>query len=152
MTIRNLSRRLERLEARVPTVDQLRLVRINFVGADGSVSSTASVRTRQTPDEDPGGCGDLRGSTVLDDEALMKAIVKRLRRLEDRVKPIVNERGQTPAEVVRERRRRRLEAAGLPFEDPPWGCFAGAPTLAEVTRMGRRAPTHNSGQQPSARR
>jgi hypothetical protein len=40
MTARNLSRRLERLEARAPTVDQLRSVKINFVGADGYVSSS----------------------------------------------------------------------------------------------------------------
>jgi hypothetical protein len=40
MTTRNLSRRLERLEARVPTVDQLPSVKINFVGVDGSVSSS----------------------------------------------------------------------------------------------------------------
>jgi len=43
MTTRNLSRRLERLEARAPTVDQLRSVRINFVGADGSVSRSLLV-------------------------------------------------------------------------------------------------------------
>ena len=43
----------------------------------------------------------------------MKAIVRRLRRLEDQARPIVYDRGQTPAEVVRARRRLRLEAAGL---------------------------------------
>ena len=40
MTTRNLSRRLERLEARAPTVDQLRSVRINFVGVDERVTSS----------------------------------------------------------------------------------------------------------------
>jgi hypothetical protein len=40
MTTRNLSRRLERLEARAPRMDQLRSVRINFVDPDGSVSSS----------------------------------------------------------------------------------------------------------------
>jgi hypothetical protein len=54
----------------------------------------------------------------------VKAIVRRLRRLEDQARPIVNDRGQTPAEVIRERRRRRLEAVGLPFEDRPRESFA----------------------------
>ena len=69
---------------------------------------------------------------------MVKAIDRRLRRLEGQARPIVNECGQTPAEVLRERRRRRLEAAGLPFEDLPLETFAGAQTLAEAIRMGRR--------------
>ena len=40
MTTRNLSRRLERLEAPAPSVDQLRSVLINFLDADGSVTSS----------------------------------------------------------------------------------------------------------------
>ena len=40
MTTRNLSRRLERLEARAPSVDELRSVLINFLDADGSVTSS----------------------------------------------------------------------------------------------------------------
>jgi hypothetical protein len=55
MTIRNLSRRLERLEARVPTVDQLPSVRINFVGADGSVSSTLLFEPGRPPTKIPAG-------------------------------------------------------------------------------------------------
>jgi hypothetical protein len=74
----------------------------------------------------------------------VKAIVRRLRRLEDQARPIVNERGQTPAEVVRERRRRRLDTAGLPFDeglpldDRPREIFAGTQTLVEAIRIGRR--------------
>jgi hypothetical protein len=68
----------------------------------------------------------------------VKAIVRRLRRLEDQARPAVNEHGQTPAEVVRERRRRRLETKGLPFEDPPQEAFAGAQSLSEAIRMGRK--------------
>ncbi len=49
----------------------------------------------------------------------MNAIGRRLRRLEDQLKPRVNEHGETAADVVRSRRRRRLEAAGLPYEDRP---------------------------------
>jgi len=70
----------------------------------------------------------------------MKAIVRRLRRLEDQARPIVNDRGQTPAEVLRERRRRRLEAAGLQFEDRPQESFAGALSIAEIIHMDRRRP------------
>jgi hypothetical protein len=42
--------------------------------------------------------------------------------------------------VVRERRRRRLEAAGLPFEDRPQQSFAGTLSLSEAIRMGRLRP------------
>jgi hypothetical protein len=41
-------------------------------------------------------------------------------RLEDNARPIVNERGQTPADVLRERRRRRLEAAGSRSKTCRW--------------------------------
>ena len=68
----------------------------------------------------------------------MKAIVRRLRRLEDQARPMLNEHGQTLAEVIRERRRRRLEAAGLPFEDRPRETFAGALSLAGAIRLGRK--------------
>jgi hypothetical protein len=50
----------------------------------------------------------------------MKAIFKRLCRLEDRVAG-PGFQGPSPAEVLLERRRRRLEAGGLPFELPPPG-------------------------------
>jgi hypothetical protein len=68
----------------------------------------------------------------------VKAIVRRLRKLEYQARPVVNEHGKTLAEVVRERRRRRLEAAGLPFEDRPRESSAGAPSLSEAIRMGRQ--------------
>ena len=67
----------------------------------------------------------------------MKEIVRRLRKLEDQARPIVNERGETLAEVIRERRRRRLETEGLPFEDRPLET-SSVPTLADAIRMGRR--------------
>jgi hypothetical protein len=68
----------------------------------------------------------------------VKAIVRRLRRLENQAMPIVNERGETLAEVVRQRRRRRLKAEGLPFDDRSRETFAGAQSLSEAIRMGRR--------------
>ena len=49
----------------------------------------------------------------------MKPIVRRLRKLEDRFAPRINEKGQNPVEVILARRRRRAEAAGEPYEDPP---------------------------------
>jgi hypothetical protein len=68
----------------------------------------------------------------------VKAIDRRLPRLEDQARPIVTDRGQTPADMLRERRRRRLEAAGLPFEELPQEAFAGAQSLSEAIRMGRK--------------
>jgi hypothetical protein len=47
----------------------------------------------------------------------MKAILGRLRRLEQRVNPPENPEARRSVVLLRERRRRRLEAAGLPFED-----------------------------------
>jgi hypothetical protein len=58
----------------------------------------------------------------------VKAIVRRLRKLEDQARPVVNELGETLADVIRERRRRRLEA-GLPFENRPRETFADAQLL-----------------------
>jgi hypothetical protein len=49
----------------------------------------------------------------------VKAIARRLRRLENQARQEVNERGDALAEILWERRRHRLEAAGLPFENPP---------------------------------
>jgi hypothetical protein len=67
----------------------------------------------------------------------MNAIQRRLRRLEDQIKPGVNERGETAADVIRERRRRRLEEAGLPYEDRPPEIFAGARSNGEIVRLSR---------------
>jgi hypothetical protein len=53
MTTRNLSRRLERLEARVPSVDQLRSVLINFLDADGSVTSSLLLEPGKPPTKVP---------------------------------------------------------------------------------------------------
>jgi hypothetical protein len=52
----------------------------------------------------------------------VKAIMRRLRRVEERLVPQANEqyrRSVELAEMIRERRRRRLEAAGLPFHESP---------------------------------
>jgi hypothetical protein len=47
----------------------------------------------------------------------MKAISYRIRRLEKIVAPSVPEEGESAADALRARRRRRLEAAGQPFVD-----------------------------------
>jgi hypothetical protein len=47
----------------------------------------------------------------------MRMILRRLTLLEARSMPRVDWASQQTADLLRERRRRRLEAAGLPFED-----------------------------------
>jgi hypothetical protein len=49
----------------------------------------------------------------------MRAIGRRLRRLEDRVAPRPNEEDFRLANILRERQGRRLEAAGEPFDYTP---------------------------------
>ena len=70
----------------------------------------------------------------------MKTIIGRLRRLEQ-MSGGSNSGGTSPAEVLWERRRRRFEAEGLPFEDrpPEPGFYAhGSGVLdAEVLRNAR---------------
>ncbi|SRR5260370_42069985 len=70
----------------------------------------------------------------------MKTIARRLRLLENRVASH-EIGGPSPAEVLRERRRRRLEASGLPYEEralEPLPFELGRrPTCAEVLRSAR---------------
>jgi hypothetical protein len=47
----------------------------------------------------------------------MKAIIRRLHQLEKRCVPHVDLASQRLAHPIRDRRRRRLEAGGQPFED-----------------------------------
>jgi hypothetical protein len=72
---------------------------------------------------------------------MMKAITGRLHRLEKRLVPQVDEKVQRAAETLRERRRRRLEAAGQPFEQQEKVVSAGSSrrlSLAETIRERRR--------------
>jgi hypothetical protein len=70
----------------------------------------------------------------------MKIIDRRIRKLEETVAHH-EIGGPSPAEVVRERRRRRLEGSGLPFEEGPPDPLLYArrkrPTIAEVMRSAR---------------
>jgi len=52
----------------------------------------------------------------------MKAVITRLRRLEERLVPQVDLASERVAHVLWERRQRRLKAQGLPFEtvEPPY--------------------------------
>ena len=49
----------------------------------------------------------------------MRAINRRLRKLEDKVARRPSERDFRLVNLLRKRRRRRLEAAGQPFDDTP---------------------------------
>jgi hypothetical protein len=50
----------------------------------------------------------------------VKTIVKRLCRLEERLVPAIDHESFRLANMIRDRRRRRLEASGQPFEDMPY--------------------------------
>jgi len=70
----------------------------------------------------------------------MKTIIRRLRRLEGMAAD-PDFQGPSPAEALWERRRRRLEAEGLPFEERPPGSFRHAHDSgvldAEILRKAR---------------
>ena len=72
----------------------------------------------------------------------MKPMIRRLQKLEHSASLQRNEYGQTPAQVLRERRRRLAEAQGVPFVDTPVRApinNQGRPlSVAEVLRWGRR--------------
>jgi len=71
----------------------------------------------------------------------MKAMHRRIRRLEEKWAPEPVSRGPSPADILRERRRRRLEAEGLAFEEPtPIQFTSGAGrrlSVAEILRQRR---------------
>jgi hypothetical protein len=70
----------------------------------------------------------------------MKLITRRIRLLKNRVASH-EIGGPSPVEVLRERRRRRLEASGLPYEEPALDPLLIAngrrPTYAEILRSVR---------------
>ena len=69
----------------------------------------------------------------------MKAIVRRLTRLEQSSTPIAHLRCQHVADVLWERRQRRLKAQGLPFETiKPQYSQGPYLSVAETLRMCRR--------------
>jgi hypothetical protein len=86
-------------------------------------------------------------------EATTKLITKRLRRLEN---PVASGEVQGPsaADILRARRRRRLEAAGLPYEeprvDPAFYANGRRPTWAEVLRSARARRCANAATAPGS--
>jgi len=72
----------------------------------------------------------------------MKAIDRRLRRLEESFAPRENEQGESLAELIRERRRRRSEASGEAFESRPYEGLTDDQnrplSIADILRSGRR--------------
>ena len=68
----------------------------------------------------------------------MRAIVRRLLKLEVLSKPQVDEHGETLADVIRARRLRRFQESGATFEDWPAESFAGARSIAEIIRRSRQ--------------
>jgi hypothetical protein len=67
----------------------------------------------------------------------MKAIVRRLLKLEVLATPKLNERGETLGEVIRARRQRRFEESGETFKDWPPESFAGARSIGEIILRSR---------------
>jgi predicted RNase H-like nuclease (RuvC/YqgF family) len=72
----------------------------------------------------------------------VKAIDRRLRRLEDRFAPEENEEVRSLVALLRERRRRRLEASGEPFEVRACEALTDDQnrplSIADILRSGRR--------------
>jgi hypothetical protein len=71
----------------------------------------------------------------------MKAIDRRLRRLEESFAPQENEEVGRLVTLLRERRRRRLEASGEPVEMRPCEVIHDQDqflSVADILRMGRR--------------
>jgi hypothetical protein len=72
----------------------------------------------------------------------MRTISSRLRRLEERFTPQENEEVGRLVTLLRERRRRRLEANGEPFEVRPCERLTDDQirhlSIADILRMGRR--------------
>jgi hypothetical protein len=71
----------------------------------------------------------------------MKALKRRIRRLEQRLAPQPASKGPSAVDILRERRRRRLEAAGQLIEEPAPAQLtrgAGRPrSVVEILRQAR---------------
>jgi hypothetical protein len=78
----------------------------------------------------------------------MKVMFRRLRRLEERLAPKPDAASERAAEVIRERRRRRLEAAGQPYEELSWHTIelpsGRRLSIAEAIRLGRQLAQQRS--------
>jgi hypothetical protein len=90
----------------------------------------------------------------------MKALSRRLGRLEVRFAPNQDAQGRTLADVLRERRCRRLaQERGVPLEEVLredlaehrafWSGYTGALTITDTLRYGRRHRTVRAQQEPT---
>jgi hypothetical protein len=68
----------------------------------------------------------------------MKAIIRRLLKLEVLATPQLNERGEILGDVIRARRKRRFEESGATFKDRPRESFAGARSIGEMILRSRQ--------------
>jgi hypothetical protein len=72
----------------------------------------------------------------------VKHLHRRLARLEQRVNPPEDPEDRRLVALLRERRRRRLEASGETDEDLPWKTLCSPPgkrlSIAETLRLGRQ--------------
>jgi hypothetical protein len=76
----------------------------------------------------------------------MKALKRRIRRLEQRLAPQPASKGPSAVDILRERRRRRLEAAGQPIEEPaPTQVTSGAGRPRNVVEILRQARNRDRG-------
>ena len=74
----------------------------------------------------------------------MKALKRRIRRLEQRLAPQPASKGPSAVDILRERRRRRQEAAGQPIEEPAQAQVAsGAGRPRNVVEILRQAYERN---------
>ena len=71
----------------------------------------------------------------------MRSLTRRLRRLEERFAPAADRESERLVNTLLERRRRRLEAEGVRYEEPVYEpvpyVYGRAPTWAEVLRHRR---------------
>jgi hypothetical protein len=80
--------------------------------------------------------------------ALVRTIITRLRRLEDSLRSKVDDKGRTLADILRDRRRKRLAEDGLPPEQEEEGLFdPGNPpqTISDILRSRYRPRASKDG-------
>jgi hypothetical protein len=90
----------------------------------------------------------------------MKALSRRLAKLEVRSAPDRDAQGRSPADVLRERRCRRIaQERGVPYEKVLqehlaedrafWAGYTGARTITDILRYGRRHRTVIAQREPT---
>jgi hypothetical protein len=75
----------------------------------------------------------------------VKAIVRRLLRLEVLATPKLNERGETLGDLISARRKRHFEECGETLEDRPREGFAGARSIGDIILRSRQLYRESAG-------